>query len=129
MTIIDSSAPEAPRNLHWIKYNPSEWQGRCSLLTDAEYGLLHRIVEVLWRTPGNRISRDDLAGRLRLARDPAREAMLDQLIADQELRMGADGMPDIPFLHDAFNNAVARSENASKGGRRAAANRKAQATH
>lgn len=128
-TTPDTTAPEVPQRLHWLKYNPSEWQGRCNLLSDAEYGLYHRVVEVLWRTPGNRVSRADLALRLRLSRDLAREAMLDQLIQDQELRLDADGMLDIPFLHEAFNDAVARSENASRGGQRAAANRRARAPH
>ena len=122
----NTTATETPqRSLHWLKYNPTEWQGRCSQLSDAEYGLYHRVVEVLWRTDGTKIAKDVLAIRLRLAKDPERAEMLEQLILLQELRE-EDGMIDIPFLHDEYAQAISRSKNGATGGIKAAANRRAK---
>lgn len=121
---IDSIAPESPGRLHWLKYNPTEWHGRFCDLSDAEYGLYHRIVERLWRTPGQKLAKDVLAAHLRLSTNAERAAMFERLLLLQELREEA-GMIDIPFLHETFAEAVARSAAGSRGGLKAAANRKA----
>lgn len=112
---------ENASRLHWLKFNPSEWQGRCSHLNDAEYGLYHRVVEVLWRTPGNRMPKSDLSARLRLTRDSQRSEMLDQLVLGQELRIDQDDIIDCPHLHEAFTDACKRSLDAAKGGQARAA--------
>jgi len=120
---------DTPTRLHWLKFNPSEWQGRCSSLEDAEYGFYHRIVEVLWSTPGNRIAKPALIARMRLHRDPERMAMLDQLIHGQELREDEDGMIDCPSLHEAFEDACRRAAIASKGGQAKAQKARAKREH
>jgi len=105
--------------LHWIKYNPTEWQGHCSALTDAEYGLYHRAVEKLWVAPGNVLHLDDLRRRLRIEPNTDRSACFDRLLG-MELRLSPNKMVDIQVLHEAAAAAIARSTKASLGGQRKA---------
>ncbi len=116
---------ETNSRLHWLKYNPSEWQGRTFALSDAEYGLFHRTLEILWRTPGNRVSKVDLVSRLRITSGSDRATCLESLLAGQELRIDTDGMIDIPDLHAEFADACKRGEDAAKGGRAKAAKARA----
>jgi hypothetical protein len=118
--------------LHWIKYNPTEWQGLFYHLSDAEYGLLHRTVELLWRIPGNRVPRADLERLLRIGSDTGRAATLAKLIDGQEICIDLEGNAYMPHLHEAFEDAVNRVEVASRGGQKRAANaraRQAEAGH
>jgi hypothetical protein len=111
---------ETNSRLFWLKYNPTEWQGRCSALSDAEYGLYHRVIDRLWATPGNRLRKDDIMRRLRIQPATERAECFERLLG-VELRISPEDIVDSPELHEEFAAAVTRSSVAGKGGRAKAA--------
>lgn len=101
-------------NLSWFKYNPAELLGRYDQLTDAEYGLFHRIIAKLWNTPGNRLSQQDLMQGLRIRPGDERDGLLSGLIGYALVLDEAD-LLHVDALDAAFADAVARTE-AGKAG-------------
>lgn len=95
--------------LHWIKYNPNEWQGRYGELTDEEYGLFHRIIARLWATPGNRLTTEDLLIGLRVKPNSKRARLLQGLIG-YALQVDGDGLLFVSAIDDAFADATRRSK-------------------
>jgi len=104
--------PKKAERLHWIKFNPTEWNGMFSELTDEEYGMLLRVVAKLWATPGNRMTEAQLLADLRLQPDSHRATVLRALYG-YALRVEDDGQIFIPALHEAFADAVRRSSQAA----------------
>lgn len=104
--------------LPWIKYDPTEWQARFSSISDSEYGLLQRIVAILWRTPGIRIPKDDLIIQLRINPNTEvgreRATNLETLFAAKDIRIDDEGRVFMPELEVAFGDAVERSQKAKK---------------
>jgi uncharacterized protein YdaU (DUF1376 family) len=98
--------------LHWIKFNPTEWLGICDGMSDAEFGMFHRVLAKCWATPGNTIPLDDLKRKLRIRDSDDRDDVLKGLLGFV-LENGPDGVT-IPQLQEAFNDAVNRSESGKK---------------
>lgn len=103
-----------PAKLHWMKFNPTEWLGMFSELTDEELGLLHRVIAKLWAVPGNRLTEAALLAELRIQSCSPRADVLRGLIG-YALKDSGDGMLGIPALNEAFTD-VARRADAGKAG-------------
>jgi hypothetical protein len=101
--------------LHWIKFNPTEWLGICDGMSDAEFGMFHRVLAKCWATPGNTIPLDDLRRKLRIRDGDERDQLLKGLLGFV-LENGPDGVT-IPELQEAFKDAVNRSESGKKAAR------------
>lgn len=110
---MSTQAPKAER-LHWIKYNPNEWQGLYGQLTDEEYGLLHRIIARLWATPGNRLGPEDLLTGLRIKTGSKRANLVTGLIG-YALKVDAAGLLYLPAIDDAFADALKRGKAGAAG--------------
>lgn len=95
--------------LPWMKFNPTEWMGRCSELSDAELGLFHRVLEKLWATPGNALTKGELMLRMRIRPGDDRERLMESLFG-YVLFVDEEGQAHIPELHDALAEAIARSQ-------------------
>ncbi len=108
-----TTAPAKSGKLHWIKFNPTEWLGMFSELSDEEYGLLHRVIAKLWATPGNRMTEAELMTELRLQPDSHRAAVLRGLIG-YALRDAGDGTLYIPALDEAFADVARRTADAKR---------------
>jgi hypothetical protein len=104
--------PKAER-LFWIKYNPTEWHGMYSELSDEEYGIFHRIVAKLWATPGNRLSLESLLTELRLNADSPRASIVKGLIG-YALKEAPDGLLYVAAIDEAFAGAAERQLQARK---------------
>jgi len=101
------NADAKPAKLHWLKYNPAEWEGMFPRLTDQEWGLFHRIVARLWATPGNRLSLEGLLSALRERPGGKRAKAIDGLIGYALVKDEA-GLLYVPALDDAFSDAIRR---------------------
>ncbi len=111
MTTETTTTPKAAR-LFWIKYNPQEWQGMYSELSDEEYGLFHRIMGKLWATPGNRLALAELLIDLRVKPGSRRHKTLTGLMG-YALKEDAEGKLYITAIDEAFSAAIERSKSAS----------------
>jgi hypothetical protein len=112
MTDQATTKPAKTARLFWIKYNPQEWQGMYSELSDEEYGLFHRIMGKLWATPGNRLTLPGLITDLRIKAGSRRHKVLLGLIG-YALKEDADGKMYITAIDEAFSAAIDRSKSAS----------------
>lgn len=110
--------------LHWIKYNPTEWQGQFCDLTDEEYGLFHRVCARLWATSGNRMPLADLMQSMRVPAGSPRAVLIERLMG-YALKEGSDGRLHVPVLDEAFADVVKRSTAAKTGSSARWAGRKA----
>jgi hypothetical protein len=110
--VSTQTKPKAER-LFWIKYNPTEWHGMYSELSDEEYGIFHRVVAKLWATPGNRLSLQSLLTELRLKADSPRALVITGLIG-YALRETPDGLLYVAAIDEAFAGAAERQLQARK---------------
>lgn len=104
---MSTSAPPKADKLVWVKYNPTEWQGMYSELSDEEYGLFHRVIAKLWATPGNRLSLVSLLTELRVRPDTKRARIVQGLVG-YALKEAEDGLLYVPTIDEAFVDAVRR---------------------
>lgn len=109
-------APPSPKpdRLHWLKFNPTEWQGSYSELSDEEYGLFHRAIAKLWATPGNRLTFSALLGELRVKPGSKREKVLRGLTG-YALREDGEGLLYVPDLDSAVTDAIKRGSAGAAG--------------
>ena len=112
MTTTTPTTPTKAARLFWIKYNPQEWQGMYSELTDEEYGLFHRIMGKLWATPGNRLTLAELLIDLRVKAGSRRHKTLLGLMG-YALKEDPEGRLYITAIDEAFSAATDRSKSAS----------------
>ena len=106
------TTPTRAARLFWIKYNPQEWQGMYSELSDEEYGLFHRIMGKFWATPGNRMTMTDLLTDLRVKPGSRRQKVLLGLMG-YALKEDSEGRLYITAIDEAFSAAIDRSKSAS----------------
>lgn len=109
---MTASTKPAPDRLFWIKYNPTEWHGMYSELSDEEYGLLHRVAAKLWATPGNRLTLEGLLTDLRIKADSPRASAIRGLVG-YALKQSEDGLLFLPAIDDAFTSAISRKKQAT----------------
>jgi len=113
MTTPAVPRPKAER-LFWVKYNPTEWQGMYSELSDEEYGLFHRVIAKLWATPGNRLNLAALLADLRVKPDSERARVVQGLVG-YVLKEAEDGLLYVQAIDDAFADAVKRGSAGTAG--------------
>ena len=107
-------SPLKSEKLYWIKYNPNEWNGMYSELTDAEYGMFHRVIAKLWSTPGNRLTLENLLVELRLIPGSKRARLVERLLG-YALKVDPAGQLFVTAVDDAFADASRRGR-AGKAG-------------